>query len=468
MKIHIQPASATPVFQQLVEQIHFAISAGELEPGERLPSIRAIATDLGIAPNTVAKAYRQLEFRGLIRAQDRSGYSVAAEPVDSRYQARGVSADKTEVHSAVDRLEQGLFPGAFCKITEDFLSGDPDKCNVIHADGAGTKSIVAYLWYKETGDASVFRGIAQDSIVMNLDDLLCVGVNGRILISNTINRNALNCPGEVIKELIEGTESFLSTMREQGVNIYSGGGETADVGDLTGTLVVDSCAVAVMDKSDVIANQITPDLAIIGLSSTGTASYEQVENSGMGSNGLTSARHDMLSHYYAEQHPEAFDNNLDPNLIYCGPYRLSDPLPNSSFSVGQAILSPPRTYAPVIYKVRELLGDALKAVVHCSGGAQTKCLRFGQQVHFIKDDLFQTPPLFAAIQQASGTNWEEMYKVFNMGHRMEVYVPHDRAEETISIARNFNIDAKIIGRTEAAANNSLTITDAFGQRYRYA
>lgn len=468
MKIHLQPASATPVFQQLVEQIHFAISAGELEPGERLPSIRSIATDLGIAPNTVAKAYRQLEFRGLINAQDRSGYSVAAEPVDSRYQARGVSADKTEVHSAVDRLEQGLFPGAFCKITEDFLSGDPDKCNVIHADGAGTKSIVAYLWYKETGDASVFRGIAQDSIVMNLDDLLCVGVNGRILISNTINRNALNCPGEVIKELIEGTESFLATMREQGVNIYSGGGETADVGDLTGTLVVDSCAVAVMDKSDVIANQITPDLAIIGLSSTGTASYEAVENSGMGSNGLTSARHDMLSHYYAEQYPEAFDSNLDPNLIYCGPYRLSDPLPNSSFSVGQAILSPTRTYAPVIYKVRELLGDALKAVVHCSGGAQTKCLRFGQQVHFIKDDLFHTPPLFAAIQQASGTNWEEMYKVFNMGHRMEVYVPHDRAEETISIARIFNIDAKIIGRTEAAASNSLTITDAHHQRYHYA
>jgi len=260
MKISIQTNIATPVFQQIVDQVHFAISAGELLPGARLPSIRSVATDLGIAPNTVAKAYRQLEFRSLVTAHDRSGYSVLEAATDSRYQARGVSADKTEVHDAVDKLEQGLFPGAFCKVTEDFLSGDPAKCNVIHADGAGTKSIVAYLWYKETGDASVFRGIAQDSIVMNLDDLLCVGVNGRILISNTVNRNALNCPGEVISELIDGTEAFLESMREHGINIYSGGGETADVGDLTGTLVVDSCAVAVMDKADVIRNDITSDL----------------------------------------------------------------------------------------------------------------------------------------------------------------------------------------------------------------
>jgi phosphoribosylformylglycinamidine cyclo-ligase len=471
MKITVQTSSATPVFQQIVEQIHFAISAAELKPGEKLPSIRGIAADLDIAPNTVAKAYRQLEFRGVINAHDRSGYTVAEPSDDSRYQARGVSADKTEVHNAVDQLDQGLFPGAFCKITEDFLSGDPNKCNVIHADGAGTKSIVAYLWYKETGDASVFRGIAQDSIVMNLDDLLCVGVNGRILISNTVNRNALNCPGEVISELIDGTEDFLAAMRDNGVNIYSGGGETADVGDLTGTLVVDSCAVAVMDKKDVITNELTAGLSIIGLSSTGMANYEETPNSGMGSNGLTSARHDMLSRHYAETYPEAFDANVDPSLVYCGPYRLADALPDSTFSVGEAILSPTRTYAPIIYGLRAQLGDRLRGVVHCSGGAQTKCLRFGRNTHFIKDNLFETPPLFKAIQSASGTRWEEMYKVFNMGHRMEVYVPHDCADEAIAIATSFGIEAQVIGRTEAGpsgnAASSLSLTDHSGNTYLY-
>jgi phosphoribosylformylglycinamidine cyclo-ligase len=467
MKLLLNSASATPVFQQLIDQLHFAINAGELEAGEKLPSIRSIAADLGIAPNTVAKAYRQLEFRGLIEAHDRSGYTVAAARPESRYQARGVSADKSEVHNAVDQLEQGLFPGAFCKITEDFLSGDPDKCNVIHADGAGTKSVLAYLWYKETGDVSVFKGIAQDSIVMNLDDLLCVGVDGRILISNTINRNALNCPGEVISTLIDGTESFLQTMHEHGVNIYSGGGETADVGDITGTIVVDSCAVAIMDKSRVIENNITADLAIVGLSSTGMASYEPAENSGMGSNGLTSARHDMLCHDYAENYPEAFDANVDPALVYCGPYQLTDALPGSSMSVGEAILSPTRTYAPVIYQVRAALGDALKGVVHCSGGAQTKCLRFGRSVHFIKDNLFNTPPLFAAIQAASGTDWQEMYKVFNMGHRMEVYVPHAEVQQVLDIAAGFNIQAQVIGRTEADSANRLTLTSPSGDVFRY-
>lgn len=466
MKIQIDDKAATPVFQQIVDQLHFAISAGELPNGEKLPSIRSVASDLSIAPNTVAKAYRQLEFRGLIQAQDRSGF-VVGRNTDSRYTARGVSADKTEVHDAVDKLEQGLFPGAFCKITEDFLSGDPGKCNVIHADGAGTKSIVAYLWYKEQADASVFRGIAQDSIVMNLDDLLCVGVDGRILISNTINRNALNCPGEVIAELIDGTEAFLQSMRDQGVNLYSGGGETADVGDLTGTLVVDSCAVAIMDKRSVITNDISGELAIVGLSSTGQASYEAHENSGMGSNGLTSARHDMLSNHYAQMYPEAYDANVDSNLVYCGPYRLTDPLPESSFSVGQAILSPTRTYAPVIYRMREAFGEHLKGVVHCSGGAQTKCLRFGRDVHFIKDNLFPIPPLFAAIQNASGTSWEEMYKVFNMGHRMEVYVPLNLADEAISIAGSFGIDAQIVGRTEPAERNQLTLTDANGGLHHY-
>jgi phosphoribosylformylglycinamidine cyclo-ligase len=468
MKISIQTDIATPVFQQIVDQVHFSISAGESLPGERLPSIRALATELGVAPNTVSKAYRQLEFRGLISAHDRSGYSVLAAAPDSRYQARGVSADKAEVHNAVDKLEQGLFPGAFCKVTEDFLSGDPAKCNVIHADGAGTKSIVAYLWYKETGDASVFRGIAQDSIVMNLDDLLCVGVNGRILISNTVNRNALNCPGEVISELIDGTEDFLKSMRKYGINIYSGGGETADVGDLTGTLVVDSCAVAVMDKADVITNNITSDLTIIGLSSTGKANYEQHPNSGIGSNGLTNARHDMLSSHYADNYPEAFDANLDPSLVYCGPYRLSDSLPGSEFLVGEAILSPTRTYAPVIYQLREALGNSVKGVIHCSGGAQTKCLRFGTGVHYIKDNLFEIPPLFSAIQAVSETRWEEMFKVFNMGHRMEVYLPEAKADEAIRIASGLGIDAKVIGYTEATNGpNTLTLTDTAGRQFRY-
>ena len=467
MKIQIDNTAANPVFQQIVDQVHFAITAGELGHGEKLPSIRSVATDLTIAPNTVAKAYRQLEFRGLIKAQDRSGFVVMADHADSRYGARGVSADKTEVHNAVDLLEQGLFPGAFCKITEDYLSGDPARCNVIHADGAGTKSIIAYLWFKETGDTSVFRGIAQDSIVMNLDDLICVGVDGRILISNTINRNALNCPGEVIAELIEGTEAFLQSMRDQGVNLYSGGGETADVGDLTGTLMVDSCAVAIMDKRSVITNEISGDLAIVGLSSTGQASYEDKANSGIGSNGLTSARHDLLSHHYAEQYPEAFDANLDPELVYCGPYRLSDPLPDSGFTVGEAILSPTRTYAPVIYRMRETLGEQLRGIVHCSGGAQTKCLRFGQKVHFIKDNLFKTPPLFTAIRDASDTTWQEMYRVFNMGHRMEVYLPAAHADEAVDIAHSFGIHARIIGRTEPAEANHLTIKAPNGRQYRY-
>ncbi|MFT7222117.1 MAG: phosphoribosylformylglycinamidine cyclo-ligase, partial [Candidatus Azotimanducaceae bacterium] len=413
--------------------------------------------------NTVAKAYRQLEFRGLIQAHSRSGYSVAPRASGSRYQARGVSSDKTEVHESVDQLDPGIFPGAFCKITEDFLSGDPNKCNVIHADGAGTKSIVAYLQYKETGDARVFEGIAQDSIVMNLDDLLCVGVNGRVLLSNTINRNALNCPGEVISALIEGTEKFLATMRDQGVALYSGGGETADVGDLTGTLAVDSCAVAIMNKSDVIANDIQGELAIVGLSSTGQATFETKPNSGMGSNGLTSARHDLLSKHYAEHYPESYDANVDPELVYCGPYRLQDALPGSDFSVGEAILSPTRSYAPVIYELRAQLGKAIAGIVHCSGGGQTKCLRFGRQVHFVKNNLFEPPPLFNTIQQASGTNWVEMYKVFNMGHRMEVYVPLEKVSEVIQISASFGIDAQQIGFTEPADSNRLTLKTPAGE-----
>jgi phosphoribosylformylglycinamidine cyclo-ligase len=424
-----------------------------------------------------------LEFRGLIVAQDRSGYhvaeSVAVNDSASRYQARGVSSDKTEVHNVVDHLDHGLFSNAFCKITEDYLTGNPDQCNVIHADGSGTKSIIGYLAYKETGDTSVFHGISQDSIVMNLDDLLCVGVNGRILISNTVNRNALNCPGEVVGALIEGSEKFLAQLREFGVNIYSGGGETADVGDLTGTIVVDSVAVSVMKKKEVISGeQIQPGLVIVGLSSTGQSSYEDKENSGIGSNGLTSARHDMLSHYYAENYPESFDGNVSRELMYCGPYKLEDPLPGSSLSVGEALLSPTRTYAPVVYKLLDEHPGLIRGLIHCSGGAQTKCMKFGGSpgldnpnnsldgkpvngIHFIKDNLFPTPPIFKAIQSVSKTQWKEMYKVFNMGHRMEVYCEAEQAETVIRVAQSFNIDAQIIGRTEpSTSGNRLSLTHA--------
>ncbi|MBN2320674.1 MAG: phosphoribosylformylglycinamidine cyclo-ligase [Acidobacteria bacterium] len=399
---------------------------------------------------------RQLEFRGLIRAQDRSGFIVTGGDAGTgRYQARGVSSDKTEVHSAVDGLEQGLFANSFCKVTEDYLTGNPEHCNVIHADGCGTKSILAYLHYRETGDPLVFHGISQDSIVMNLDDLLCVGVNGRILISNTVNRNALNCPGEVVAALIEGSENFLSSLREVGVSIYSGGGETADVGDLTGTVVVDSCAVAVMKKKDVITGDlIKPGLVIVGLSSTGRAVYESTENSGIGSNGLTSARHDMLGPYYAEQYPESYDADVSRELMYCGPFRLEDPLPESEMTVGQAILSPTRTYAPVIYRLLEEHPGLIKGLIHCSGGGQTKCLKFGRDVHFIKDNLFSTPAVFKAVQEASGTDWKEMYKVFNMGHRMEVYCEADRANIVMTVAKSFNIDARIIGRTETSTDGN--------------
>jgi phosphoribosylformylglycinamidine cyclo-ligase len=463
MKLQIDPSSATPIFQQIVDQIHFMINTGDLAAGTRLPSIRNMATEYDLATNTIAKAMRQLEFRGLISGEERVGYAVRdINELDTsigRYQARGVSSDKNEVHAVVDKLSHGLFPGAFCKITEDFLTGHPDLCNIIHADGSGTKSIIAYLQYKETGDPKVFHGISQDSIVMNLDDLLCVGVNCRILISNTVNRNALNCPGEVIASLIQGSEDFLERLRGFGVQIYSGGGETADVGDLTGTIVVDSVAVAVMKKKEIISGDaIRPGLAIVGLSSTGQATYETFENSGIGSNGLTSARHEMLSHFYAENYPETFDSNVSAELMYCGPYRLRDPLPGSTMTVGEALLSPTRTYAPVIYQLLDKHPGLIQGLVHCSGGAQTKCMKFGNSVHFVKDKLFPTPPIFRAIQAASGTDWKEMYKVFNMGHRMEVYCAHEDVDTVIATANAFGIEAKKIGYTEQAdGKNSLTL-----------
>lgn len=384
---------------------------------------------------------------------------------EGRYAARGVSATKGEVHAAVDKLDQGLFPGAFCKVVPDVLTGDPAKCNLIHADGSGTKSLIAYLHYKETGDAAIFRGIAQDSIVMNLDDLLCVGATGPILINSTVNRNARNFPGEALAELINGTEAFLANLRAHGVDIVSGGGETADVGDITDTVTVDSCAVAVMDRDKVITGEkIVPGLAIIGMSSAGQASYESFSNSGIGSNGLTSARHELLAPYYRETYPETYDKATDPSLVYCGPYRLTDPLPGSDMTVGEGILSPTRTYAPVITKLLAEHREAVRGLVHCSGGGQGKCLRFGRGVHFIKDQLMPIPPIFNAIQEASGTSWQEMYQVFNMGHRMELYCPPETTNELLAVVRSFGIDAQVIGHTEATTRddgrNHLTLTHA--------
>lgn len=342
-----------------------------------------------------------------------------------------------------------MYPGAFCKITEDYLTGDKEKCNIIHSDGSGTKSILGYLYWKETGDPSVFRGIAQDSIVMNVDDLLCVGATGPILLSSTINRNAKNIPGEILGELIAGTEEFLQLMRKSGIQIRSGGGETADVGDLTGTVVVDSCATAVMKKKQVITGaRIKPGLVIVGLSSAGQATYESKENSGIGSNGLTSARHDLLNSYYKRTFPETFDKNIDPKLVYCGPYRIKNPLPGSTMTVGEAILSPTRSYAPIIAKLLEENRNKIHGIVHCSGGGQTKCLHFGKGAHFVKDNLLPTPPIFKAIQKASGTSIKEMYQVYNMGHRMEIYCKPTTAKRVIEIAKDFGVVAQKIGYTE--------------------
>jgi phosphoribosylformylglycinamidine cyclo-ligase len=367
-----------------------------------------------------------------------------------RYAKRGVSSSKSEVHAVVDKLDRGVFPGAFCKIGSDLLTGDPTKCNIIHSDGSGTKSTLAYLHYRETGDPSAFRKTAQDSLVMNIDDLLCVGATDGILISSTVNRNARAVPGEALAELIAGTEDFLATLRKYGVGVHSGGGETADVGDLTDTVTVDSCAVVVMDRSRVIDNaRIKPGLAIVGLASAGQASYETFENSGIGSNGLTSARHDLLAKYYLEQYPETADARTDPEYLYCGPYRMGDPLPGSKLSVGEALLSPTRTYAPVINKLLSENRDSIYGMVHCSGGGQTKCIRFGTGVHHIKDDFLPVPPIFKAIQKASGTSDEEMFRVYNMGHRMEIYCEPEAAEAIIAQSESFGIPAKVIGRTEA-------------------
>ena len=367
----------------------------------------------------------------------------------NRYAARGVSSQKEDVHQAIAKIDKGAFPGAFCKITEDFLTGNKDLCNVIHSDGSGTKSLIAYLHYKETGDASVFQGIAQDSIVMNLDDLLCIGASDRILLSSTINRNAKNIPGEVLQALIDGTENVLTSLRRQGIEIYSGGGETADVGDLTPTLTVDSCAVAILNKKSIIdAQKLKPGLAIVGLSSAGQCHYETEENSGIGSNGLTSARHDMLSGYYRKKYPETFDKKTDKDYVYCGPYKLGDKLPGSSLTIGQALLSPTRSYAPIIASLQKEYPKLIKAAIHCSGGGQTKCAKFGKGIHFIKNELLPIPPIFKAIQKNSKTPWKEMYEVYNMGHRMEIYCNKRDVKKVIQLAHSFGIEAQQIGLTE--------------------
>jgi phosphoribosylformylglycinamidine cyclo-ligase len=376
-----------------------------------------------------------------------------------RYINRGVSPTKTEVHSVVDRLDAGLFPGAFCKITEDYLNGDPKKCSIIHSDGSGTKSILAYLHYKETGDVSVFQGIAQDSIVMNLDDLICTGAHEKILISNTINRNARRCPGEVLAALIEGTENYLQRLRAWGISIFSGGGETADVGDLTGTILVDSCAATILSRNQVIdGSRIGPGLVIVGLASSGKSRFDDVYNSGIGSNGLTSARHDLLSKYYARKYPETVDGTTKKSLVYCGRFKLPDRLPLSDLTVGQALLSPTRSYAPILKTLFKENFSAIHGAVHCSGGGQTKCLKFGRSVHYIKDNLFEVPAVFKAIRKASGTSLREMYQVFNMGHRMEIYCQEKDAPWVISVSEKFGVEAKVVGRIERSAGpNQLTL-----------
>ena len=383
---------------------------------------------------------------------------------NQRYDLRGVSASKEDVHNAIKNVDKGLYPKAFCKIIPDILGGDPEYCNIMHADGAGTKSSLAYLYWKETGDISVWKGIAQDALIMNIDDLLCVGATDNILLSSTIGRNKLLIPGEVISAIINGTEELLKELRDLGVNIISTGGETADVGDLVRTIIVDSTVTCRMKRSDVIDNaNIKAGDVIVGLSSSGQATYEKEYNGGMGSNGLTSARHDVFAKYLAEKYPESYDMNVPNELIYSGNTKLTDSVDGVDIDAGKLVLSPTRTYAPVIKKILDLMRDKIHGMVHCSGGAQTKILHFIQNKHIIKDNLFPTPPLFKLIQELSGTEWKEMYKVFNMGHRMEIYLSPEYAEDIIKIAQSFNIDARIVGRVEDSQENKLTILSEYGK-----
>jgi len=376
---------------------------------------------------------------------------------------RGVSASKEDVHNAIKNVDKGLYPQAFCKIVKDYLGNDDNYCNIMHADGAGTKSALAYMYWKETGDLSVWRGIAQDAIIMNTDDLLCVGACDNIILSSTIGRNKKLVPGEVIAAVINGTEEVLENLRSHGVNIYSTGGETADVGDLVRTIIVDSTVTCRMKRSDVISNHnIKAGDVIVGLSSYGQATYESEYNGGMGSNGLTSARHDVFSKYLAQKYPESYDNTIDDSLVYSGKYKLTDAIAELGIDAGKLVLSPTRTYAPIVKKILEEYRPKIHGMVHCSGGAQTKILHFVNNLHIDKDNMFDIPPLFKIIKEQSGTSWEEMYKVFNMGHRYEVYVEEDMAQNIIDISKSFGVDAKVIGRCSAAEGKSLTIKSEFG------
>lgn len=386
---------------------------------------------------------------------------------DQRYSLRGVSASKEDVHNAIKNIDKGLFPKAFCKIIPDILGGDPEYCNIMHADGAGTKSSLAYIYWKETGDLSVWKGIAQDALIMNIDDLLCVGADDNILVSSTIGRNRNLIPGKVITAIINGTDELLAELRSMGVGVFATGGETADVGDLVRTIIVDSTVTCRMRRDAVINNaNIRPGDVIVGLSSFGKATYEKEYNGGMGSNGLTSARHDVFANYLAKKYPESFDSSVPEELVYSGKLSLTDSVEGLDIDAGKMVLSATRTYAPVIKIILDKLRPQIHGMVHCSGGAQTKVLHFVDNVRIIKDNLFPIPPLFKTIQEQSGTEWQEMYKVFNMGHRMEIYLSPEHADEIISISKSFDIDAQIIGRIESSEKKELIIRSEFGE-FRY-
>ena len=390
--------------------------------------------------------------------------STMGSNASDRYQKRGVSATKDDVHKAIEKIDKGLFPRAFCKIVPDYLTGDPEYCLVMHADGAGTKSSLAYMYWKETGDLSVWKGIAQDALVMNLDDLLCVGITSNILLSSTIGRNANKVPGEVISAIIQGTEELIQDLQQWGVTIRSPGGETADVGDLVRTIIVDSTVTARIRRDQVIDNaRIKAGDVIVGLASYGKATYEKQYNGGMGSNGLTSARHDVFHRKLASLYPESFDPEVPDDLVYSGGRNLTDAIPGTPLDAGKLVLSPTRTYAPVIRKILDSLGhEEIHGMVHCSGGAQTKILHFIENLHVIKNNLLPVPPLFELIQRESGTGWSEMFQVFNCGHRMELYVPESLASEIIAIAESFQIDARVVGRVEAWEGKKLTIESPYG------
>ena len=383
---------------------------------------------------------------------------------DQRYMQRGVSASKEDVHNAIRHIDKGIFPKAFCKIIPDILGGDPEYCNIMHADGAGTKSSLAYLYWKETGDLSVWKGIAQDALIMNTDDLLCVGAIDNILVSSTIGRNKMLIPGEVVSAIINGTDQLLDELRDMGVGVYATGGETADVGDLVRTIIVDSTVTCRMRRSDVIDNaRIRPGDVIVGLASFGQATYEKEYNGGMGSNGLTSARHDVFARYLAEKYPESYDEAVPRELVYSGGMTLTDTIDGVPLDAGKLVLSPTRTYAPVVKKLLDTMRGEIHGMVHCSGGAQTKILHFVDQVRVVKNNLFPVPPLFRIIQEQSETDWAEMYKVFNMGHRLEIYLAPERADEVIAVSKSFGVDAQVIGCVEPGEKKELIIRSEFGE-----